>query len=80
MSDTNEIHSLKPHMYIHSKVVDWTVQSALACKRDVVHSSLPQKALREGIPDPYLEPLTHTWSHFVGIDRQKLTKSFKNDF
>jgi len=40
----------------------------------------PQKALRGGIPDPYLEPLTRTWSHFVGIYRQKLTKSSKNDF
>ena len=40
----------------------------------------PQKALRGGIPDPYLEPLTRTCSHFVGIYRQKLTKSSKNDF
>ena len=40
----------------------------------------PQKALCGGIPDPFLEPLTRTWSHFVGIYRQKLTKSSKNDF
>ena len=42
--------------------------------------SKPQKALRRGIPDPYLEPLTRTWSHFVGIYRQKLTNSSGNDF
>ena len=30
----------------------------------------PQKALRGSIPDPYLEPSTRTWSHFVGIFRQ----------
>ena len=40
----------------------------------------PQKALCGGIPDPYLEPLTRTWSHFVGIYRQKLMKYSKNDF
>ena len=39
----------------------------------------PQKALCGGrIPDPYLEPLTRTWSHFVGIYRRKLTRSLKN--
>jgi len=40
----------------------------------------PQKALRGGIPDPYLEPLTRSWSHFVGVYCQKLTESSKNDF
>ena len=40
----------------------------------------PHKALRGGIPYPYLEPLTRTWSRFVGIYRQKSTKSYKNDF
>ena len=35
----------------------------------------PQKALCGGIPDPFLEPLTRSWSHFVGIYCQKLTSS-----
>ena len=39
--------------------------------------SRPQKALCGGIPDPYLEPLTRCWSHFVGIYRQILTTSLK---
>ena len=30
----------------------------------------PQKALRGGIPRSFLEPLGHSWSHFVGICRQ----------
>ena len=40
----------------------------------------PQKTLCGGIPCPFLEPLARSWSHFVGIYRQKLTKSSKNDF
>ena len=44
------------------------------------HAVKPQKALRGGIPGPYLEPLTRTWSHLVGIYCQKLMKSSKNDF
>ena len=39
----------------------------------------PQKALRGGIPGAVLELLGLSWSHFVGIYRQKFTKSFKND-
>ena len=38
----------------------------------------PQKALCGGIPDPFLEPLTRSWSHFVGVYRQILTMSLKN--
>ena len=38
----------------------------------------PQKALCGGLPDPYLEPLTRSWSHFVGIYCQKLTDSVEN--
>jgi len=38
----------------------------------------PQKALCGGIPDPYLEPLTRCWSHFVGVYRQILTTSLEN--
>ena len=41
---------------------------------------LPQKALCGGIPSSFLEPSPRSWSHFVGIYRQKLTKSSKNDF
>ena len=40
--------------------------------------SHPQKALCGGIPDPFLEPLTRSWSHFVGVYRQILTTSLKN--
>ena len=43
------------------------------------HSN-PQKALSGGIPGAVLEPLGRSWSHFVGIYRQKLTKSSKHDF
>ena len=43
-------------------------------------ASMPQKALSGGIPGAVLEPLVRVWSHFVGICRQKLTKSSKNDF
>ena len=38
----------------------------------------PQKALRGGIPGLFLEPLGRSWSHFVGIYRQKLTRSLEN--
>ena len=38
----------------------------------------PQKAPCGGIPDPFLEPLTRSWSHFVGVHRQILTTSLKN--
>jgi hypothetical protein len=39
-----------------------------------------QKALRGGIPGAVLEPLVRSWSHFVGIYRQKLTGLLKIDF
>ena len=32
------------------------------------------------IPCPFLEPSARSWSHFVGIYRQKLSKSSKMDF
>jgi hypothetical protein len=38
----------------------------------------PRKPLRGGIPGSFLEPLVRSWSHFVGIYRQKLTRSLKN--
>ena len=40
----------------------------------------PQEALCGGIPCPFLEPLARSWSHCVGIYRQKSKKSSKNDF
>ena len=40
----------------------------------------PQKALCGGIPGSFFEPVARSWSRFVGIHRQKLTKSSKNDF
>ena len=41
-------------------------------------SCLPQKTLCGGIPGAVLEPLVRFWSHFVGIYRQKLTRSLEN--
>ena len=38
----------------------------------------PREALRGGIPWSFLEPLGRSWSHFVGIYRQRLTSSLKN--
>ena len=38
----------------------------------------PQKAVCGGIPGSFLEPLVRSWSHFVGIYRQKLTRSLEN--
>jgi hypothetical protein len=38
----------------------------------------PQKALCGGIPGSFLEPLARSWSHFVGIYRQKSTRSLGN--
>ena len=38
----------------------------------------PQKAVCGGIPCPFLEPLARSWSHFVGIYRQNLTRSLEN--
>ena len=40
--------------------------------------AMPQKALCGGIPCPFLEPLARSWSHFVGIYRQNLTRSLDN--
>ena len=38
----------------------------------------PQKALSGSIPGAVLEPLVRSWSHFVGIYRQKLTRCLAN--
>jgi len=38
----------------------------------------PRVALRGGIPWSFLGPLGRSWSHYVGIYRQKLTRSLKN--
>ena len=38
----------------------------------------PQKALRGGVPGAVLEPLGWSWSHFVSIYRQNLTRSLEN--
>ena len=39
---------------------------------------VPREALRGAIPWSFLEPLGRSLSHFVGIHRQKLTRSLKN--
>ena len=39
---------------------------------------IPRETLRGGIPGAVLEPLVRSWSHFVGIYRQKLTRSLAN--
>ena len=46
----------------------------VACECD----ERPQKALRGGIPCSFLEPFARSWSHFVGIYRQNLTRSLEN--
>ena len=46
-------------------------------KPSLILQASPQKELRGGIPGAVLEPLGRSWSHFVGIYRQKFTKSFK---
>ena len=38
----------------------------------------PQKTLCGGIPCSFLEPFARSWSHFVGIHRQKSTRSLEN--
>ena len=38
----------------------------------------PQRALCGGIPCSFLEPFARSWSHFVGIYRQNLTRSLEN--
>ena len=43
-----------------------------------LNGSTPQKALCGVIPGAVLEPLVRFWSHFVGIYRQKLTRSLEN--
>ena len=47
-------------------------------KTDRFDLQTPQKALCGGIPGAVLEPLVRSWSHFVGIYRQKLTRSIEN--
>jgi len=37
----------------------------------------PREALCGGIPGSFLEPLVRSWSHFVGIYRQKKDKVSK---
>ena len=51
------------------------------CDRDGVLQTdgvYPQKALCGGIPCSFLEPFARSWSHFVGIYRQNLTRSLEN--
>ena len=36
---------------------------------------VPRETLRGGIPGAVLEPLVRSWSHFVGIYRQNLTRA-----
>ena len=38
----------------------------------------PREVLRGGIPGTFLEPLLRSWSHFLGIYRQELTRSLKS--
>ena len=44
----------------------------------VLYATSPRETLRGGIPGAVLEPLVRSWSHFVGIYRQKLTRSLEN--
>ena len=64
--------------FINYKCFDTRLGGGVPARRGAHRS--PQKALRGGIPDPYLEPLTRTWNQILGIYRQQLMKSSKNDF
>ena len=57
----------------------WSDSGQEPVRTSVGHASGgPQKALCGGIPGAVLEPLVRSWSHFVGIYRQKLTRSIEN--
>ena len=43
-------------------------------------NTAPREALRGGIPTSFLEPSCRSLSHFVGIYRQKMTRSLQIDF
>ena len=57
--------------------LDPQTRKPLIVKLDEQLLEVPQKALCGGIPGAVLEPLVRSWSHFVGIYRQKLTRSMK---
>ena len=44
---------------------------------DPLNVGVPRETLRGGIPGAVLEPLVRSWSHFVGIYRQKLTQALR---
>ena len=50
----------------------------LATNRSPSTAVRPQRALCGGIPSPFLEPSPRSWSHFMGIYRQKMTRSLEN--
>jgi hypothetical protein len=60
----SEAVALRPDVATH-----WANRSAA-----LYETGKPQKALCGGIPGAFLEPLGRSWSHFVGIYRQKLTR------
>ena len=59
-------------------LVDICVRLLCGACRPAARRRNPQKALRGGIPRSFLEPLGRSWGHFVGIYRQKITRSLKN--
>ena len=69
-----DFHSARP---VHLTITMIRVDS----DQSVVNEELslePQKALCGGFSCPFLEPLARSWSHFVGIYRQNLTRSVEN--
>ena len=48
--------------------------------RDAVAAKGATPGPSNPIPGAFLEPLVRSWSHFVGIYRQNLSKSSKIDF
>ena len=50
----------------------------IARERRTLKGEDPREALCGGITVSFLEPLCRSWSHFVGIYRQKLTRSVGN--
>ena len=53
---------------------DTTEDDRCPCRR----ASVPQKALRGGIPSAFLEPPARSWSHFCGYLSLKVDKSLEN--
>ena len=76
-TDSDPYNGSQVRLFLSLSELDFQID-VLKSFKDATSSLRPQKALCGGIPCPFLEPLARSWSHFVGIYRQKLTRSFEN--